>query len=165
MKTIPLLLSFLLLAGCAAPSEEATATGSAAPEVKVETLKAPAATVALSTKRGKVVLMDFWATWCGPCRQISPSLEAIYERHKAKGLEAMAITGEAREIVALVEKERPHAMPVYLDPDGKASAAFGADALPTMVVLDRAGRIVYQTQGVGPDTADEISEAVEKALG
>ena len=164
MKTILPLLAAFLLAGCAAGPEEASAVGSTAPEIQVQTLTAPAATVALSTKRGKVVLLDFWATWCGPCRQISPSLEAIYSRNKAKGLEAMAITNEAREIVALVEKDRPHAMPVYLDPDGKASLAFGATALPTMAVVDRSGHIVYQTQGVGPDTADEISDAVDKAL-
>ena len=164
MKTNLLLLAAFLLAGCGAGSEEVAAVGSTAPEIKVETLTAPATTASLSKRRGKVVLLDFWATWCGPCRQISPSLEAIYERNKTKGLEAMAITSEARETVAIVEKARPHTMPVYLDPDGKAATAFGANALPTMVVVDRAGHIVYQTQGVGPNTADEISDAVDKAL-
>ncbi len=157
-------LALIALAGCSDGDSSPRAAGNVASDFKVETLSIPSATASLHTKRGKVVILDFWATWCGPCRQISPVIESIYKQHKAEGLEAMAITTEAREIVALVEKQRPHEMPVYLDADLKATKAYAATALPTIVVIGRDGRIVYQTQGITEHSPDEINAAVVEAL-
>lgn len=158
-------LVLILLAGCGPTGDDAQPLGSKAPDVSVETLSVPSSTASLAKRQGKVVLLDFWATWCGPCRAITPVLEDIYARHKDDGLEAMAITTEAREIVALNEQKRPHAMPVYLDRTEKASRAFGAEALPTVVVVDRQGQIVYKTVGFGENTESELRAAVEKAVG
>lgn len=151
------------LAGCG--SEPEAALGSKAPDITVETVAVPTASATLNNRLGKVVLLDFWATWCGPCKQLSPILEELYEKHKGDGLDAMAISNEAREIVAINEKRSPHKMPVFLDPDDKASKAFGVQGLPTVVVIDRTGTIVYQASGYGETSADEIGTAIEKALG
>jgi cytochrome c biogenesis protein CcmG/thiol:disulfide interchange protein DsbE len=153
----------MAVAGCDS-DDEVKSDGSVASDFTVETLGVPSATATLSKKRGKVVLLDFWATWCGPCKQISPVLDSLYDRYKSKGLEAMAITPEAREVVAINEKKNPHSMPVYLDTDGSAADRTGAKAFPTIVVVARDGRIAYSTKGVGDKTAEELEAAVSKAL-
>jgi cytochrome c biogenesis protein CcmG, thiol:disulfide interchange protein DsbE len=148
--------------GCGAEPE--IVVGSKAPDITVETVSVPASSAGLTKRLGKVVLLDFWATWCGPCKEITPILEALYERHKDKGLEAMAISDEAREIVAINEKKSPHKIPVYLDPDSKASKAFGVSGLPTVIVVDRKGIIVFQRTGFNQGTPDELATVLEKAL-
>ena len=177
MRRLPSLLTLPLLVGCAlvgcalvgcavgAPDDEVSAVGSTAPDFRVQTLVAPATATSLAKRRGKVVLLDFWATWCGPCKQILPVVEALGEKYKGQGLEVMAITDEAREIVGLSEKHHPHRVPVYLDADGSAHKAFGVASLPTLLVVDRQGHIVYGKSGVGESTPAEMEAAIAKALG
>ena len=165
MKRLLPLLPLLLVLGCVGGEEGERPVGSTAPDVKVETLQSPSTSVSLAKRRGKVVLLDFWATWCGPCKALSPKLERIYAAHKDGGLDAMAITTEAREIVALNEKRRPHAIPVYLDTSEEASRAFGVGSLPTVAVIDREGHIVYRTAGDSDNAEAEVGAAVEAALG
>ena len=164
-RLLPLLLFFVAL-GCASEEGGLVPVGSTAPDFKLETLSVPSSSVSLAKRKGKVVLLDYWATWCGPCRQITPTLEAIYERHKGEGLEAMAITDEAREIVTTVEKSRPHTMPVLLDSKGEAHDRLGIEALPTIIVVDRKGHIAFRSTGFSDPKAfgEEVEAAIEKAL-
>lgn len=160
------LLPFLLLLplfGCGAdadPHENVLA-----PDFHVQTLSMPSSGSSLVKKRGKVVLLDFWATWCGPCRMIAPTLDAIYEKHKGQGLEAMAITAEKRDTVAAFDRKNPRPIPVYLDENAEGTNAFEANALPTIVVVDRKGKIVFYSAGFNETTVQKITDAVEKALG
>jgi thiol-disulfide isomerase/thioredoxin len=162
LRRYSFLIALLLLVGCGSDSD--SAVGSKAPDFTVETVSVPTASASLKNRQGKVVLLDFWATWCGPCKQITPVLEALYDKYKGEGLDAMAISDEAREIVAINEKKSPHKIPVYLDSDSKANKAFGVTGLPTVIVIDRTGTIVFQTTGFGEGTVDELSTAIEKAL-
>lgn len=168
MRRLLRLLPFLvLLAGCGDSPDDEAAIGSMAPNFKVQTLVMPSTPTSLVSRRGKVVLLDFWATWCGPCRQISPVLEALYAKYKDRGLEAMAISDEPHETVSQNEKLHPHAMPVFIDGDYSAGRANGVKGLPTIMVIDRTGRIAFKTTGFADmnATAQQIKEAIEKSLG
>lgn len=159
-------LPFLVLAAIVGCSTEdgPTNLGSVASDFTVETLTVPRVKASLHKRRGKVILLDFWATWCGPCRQISPELEAIYERHKGEGLEAMSISGESRDVLAQYEARSPHKMPVYVDANGSAALNMDAKSLPTIQVIGRDGRIIYDTRGITENTGHEIEEVIVKAL-
>jgi thiol-disulfide isomerase/thioredoxin len=108
----------------------------------------PGETQKLSELKGKVVFLNFWATWCGPCRAEMPSMEAIYNRYKEKGLEILAVNCQERQPEVLAYKEDNNfSFPILLDGDGKVSGAYGIQAIPTTFLLDREGRIILRLVG------------------
>ena len=139
-----------------------------APDFEVESLSSGVQKATLVGLHGKPVLIDFWATWCGPCKMLSPYVESVYDKYKGQGLEGMAISDEDRKLVKRFEKSNPHRMPVYLDPNDIANRTFQVQALPTVAVVDRNGRILYLNTGYDPvDTMGEVKrldDAVAKAV-
>jgi len=97
---------------------------------------------------GKVVLLDFWATWCGPCLQALPDTQKLYSDLKDKGLAVLAVTNEGKEPASALFRSRGFTMPWAIDPDDKAAKRFGVHALPTVVVLTRDGRVSAIRTGV-----------------
>jgi peroxiredoxin len=98
-------------------------------------------TVTLSELRGKVVLVNFWATWCLPCLLELPDLEDLDARYRAQGLVVLAISNEdASKVSAYVERHGYH-LPVLLDSDNKTLLRFHVDGLPRSYVYDRKGRL------------------------
>ncbi len=103
--------------------------------------------VTLSSMRGRVVVMEFWATWCGPCRMSTPSLEAIYRQDKDRGVQVLLINaGESAPPVRSWLRGR-YTAPVLLDTGQQAIHLYQVHAIPTMVIIDRTGRIVYRSEG------------------
>ena len=153
------LLAAICIVGC---SESATSVGQAAPEVEVESMGINSDSLKLSSLKGKVVILDFWATWCGPCRKMMPFVDELYRKNKDKGLTVVAVTNEDRATVAEFLKMNSFDMPIYRDPFGLAWQAYGVDAIPHTVVIDRDGKIVYDE--IGAD-APSLKEAVTKAMG
>lgn len=99
----------------------------------------------LSNLRGKVVLVNFWATWCPPCRKEIPDLQGLYGRFQSKGLVILGITDEPREKVMPFLAKYPMDYPVLLDPEGSTGKAFRVDSLPKNLVYDREGRLAAQS--------------------
>jgi peroxiredoxin len=110
-------------------------------------------TVSLASEAGKVVVLSFWATWCGPCQQEMPEMESLYHDLKGKGFEILAV--DVQEDKATVEaflKTHGYTFPVLLDTDGKVAGAYGAQGLPTNYVIDGKGRILARVVGIGGPT-------------
>ena len=99
----------------------------------------------LSELRGKVVLVNFWATWCPPCRKEMPDLEALYNRFKDQGLVILAISDEEAGKVQPFIAERKITYPVMLDPGRKVNELFQVEGIPKSFVYNREGKLVAQS--------------------
>ena len=99
----------------------------------------------LSALRGKVVLVNFWATWCPPCRKEMPDLNALYQRFKDQGFIILAISDEELDKVQPFIAERQISYPVMLDPGRKVTEQFQVDGIPKSFVYNRQGKLVAQS--------------------
>ena len=98
----------------------------------------------LKSLRGKVVLVNFWTTWCPPCRSEVPDLEAVYRRFRDQGLVVLAITDEEASAVKPFLSEQNVTYPVLLDPGKKVRELFRVNGIPVSLVYDREGRLAVQ---------------------
>ena len=111
----------------------------------------------------ELVLIDFWATWCGPCHLQADILAKLYPALKDKGVEFLAVSlGEPEAVVRDFVAKRPFAYRVLVDPNDEVATKYGIFVLPTVVVLDRAGTIMYQHEGIS--SADRLMSAVDEIL-
>jgi thiol-disulfide isomerase/thioredoxin len=102
----------------------------------------------LSSFKGKVVVLSFWATWCGPCKLELPSMQALYQKMKSKGLEIVAVDlAEEKQLVARFVKSNGLSFPILLDADVSVGTAWGASSIPTNYLLDRSGRVIARVIG------------------
>ena len=133
-----LALLFVLHASAQAAEEE----GVVAPNFTLKNLDREE--VSLSQFRGKYVLVNFWATWCGPCKVEMPSLEVLYQRFKSKNFALLAISNDmfGSTIVKPFVKASNLNFPILLDQRLKASNAFGVTSLPSTFMIDPEGKII-----------------------
>ena len=94
---------------------------------------------------GKVVLVNFWATWCPPCRKEMPDLDALYRKFKDQGLVILAIDDEEVGKIKPYLAEQPVTYPILLDAGRKANESFRIDGIPKSFVYDREGKLVAQS--------------------
>ena len=120
----------------------------------------------LASKRDKVVLLNLWATWCGPCRYEIPELQTIHAKYAPKGFEVIGVSVDESGVEPVRQFVNEHKMtyPVALDPEGKLAGIFQTSVLPTSVLLDRTGKIVWKHYGAIMQGDTELTSAIEKAL-
>ena len=106
-------------------------------------------TVTLSSLRGRVVILEFWATWCGPCRFSTPSVEVIYKKYRDRGVTALLVNqGDSPEVIRPWAAKRFTA-PILLDSDGRVGRLFNVTGIPRLFIIDQEGRIAYIHEGYG----------------
>jgi peroxiredoxin len=115
----------------------------------------------LKDLRGHVVLVNFWATWCLPCRAEMPDLESIYKRFKKDGLIVLAITDEETGKVKPFVNEYGFSYPIVLDPDKNAHRQYTIEGLPRSFVYDRDGKLI--AQAIDMRTKKQFLEMLELA--
>ncbi|MEF8792140.1 TlpA family protein disulfide reductase [Thiohalorhabdus sp.] len=122
----------------------------------------------LSDLRGKVVLVNFWATWCPPCREEMPSMQGLYEDLKNEPFEVLAVNvGEQEgDVFPFVhgELEAELTFPILLDPDAKVIDRYPVRGLPTSFLVDKQGRLAYKAVGGRDMEGEAFRKAVLKLL-
>jgi len=115
--------------------------------------------VNLADLKGKVVVLDFWATWCGPCRESIPDLEKVYQKYHSKGLEVYGISvDQTKEPVPAAVKELGMTYPIAMASDlPDIRSKFSFNGIPMMYVIDKKGRIAAAIEGAGGDIESEIT--------
>jgi DsbE subfamily thiol:disulfide oxidoreductase len=117
--------------------------------------------VALKEFRGKVVFLNFWATWCESCRDEMPSMERLYREFKGKGLEIVAVNiKEKRQDALAFARELKLSYPILMDPEGEVGLLYGAFGLPATYLIDRHGVVLARMWG----SADWYSPAARELI-
>jgi peroxiredoxin len=155
--------TFSIAAGCG-PVERWTRLPDSveAPDFTLEQLDG--APVQLSSLRGQVVVMEFWASWCGPCRMSTPSLDVVYRKFRDRGVAVLLVNLQESPETARRWTAGRFAAPVLLDREGQVAARYGVRALPRLFIIDRQGRIQYARSGYGGGLERSLSQVLEELL-
>lgn len=132
------------------------AVGTPAPEFELESLAGGKAR--LADYRGKAVLLNFWATWCAPCKKEMPLFEVRSQRYKDQLVVIGVNLGEGREEVQAFAKEMEINFPVLLEPSGKASAAYNVSGYPSTFFIDQEG--ILQSIYIGEISETRLDQAL-----
>jgi peroxiredoxin len=120
---------------------------------------------ALSQYKGQVVMVNFWATWCGPCQQEMPLLDQMYKKYKPAGFTLIGVNvdKEAPAVKELLAR-KPVSFPVLLDPANAVSKAYHVDEMPSSVIIDRKGEIRYVHRGYKPGDENEYQDRIRQLI-
>jgi peroxiredoxin len=137
--------------------------GKPAPEFALELLDGKS--FRLSEQKGRVLVLDFWATWCGPCIQSMPEVERVTREFAAHGVRLVAVNLQEspKPIKAMLERQKLD-LTVALDRDGSVAGKYGASAIPQTVVIDKDGNVARVFVGAGTHLADQLREALKAVL-
>lgn len=155
--TLPLILSTALCS-----SAFAAEVGQAAPDFE---LPGRASAVKLSDYKGKTVYLDFWASWCGPCKQSFPWMNDMQARYGAKGLRVVGINldqkpDDAKEFL----KDTPASFDVAFDQSGKIPKTYAIKGMPTSVLIGPDGKVISTHSGFKPEQKPELEKQIKQAL-
>ena len=163
-RALSLGAALLALVGCVTTGGQAgEASGGAsrqigapAPAIRVESMSGKA--LALDDYRGKVVLLDVWASWCGPCKQELPMLDDIAKRLRGDGVEVLAVSvDQERANVVKFLKARPRwSLTIAHDPKGEIADRLAPEKMPTSYIIDREGIVRFVNSGFEPADAAVI---------
>ena len=135
----------------------------AAPDFALRSMKGPP--VRLSEHLGEVVVINFWATWCGPCRQEMPLLDELYGKYQLAGLILLSVNiDENAEPAIEMAQTLKVSYPVLFDTRKEVSRAYDVNAMPVTVLVDRAGVVRYVSEGYKPGYEKRYTEKLRELL-
>jgi peroxiredoxin len=156
----------LLTLGCRRESQQARVEiGQPAPRYAATTLAGDS--VSMASLVGKVVLLNVWATWCAPCRAEIPYLQSLYETHRARGLEIIGVSVDARgqdEAIRGFAQDFRMTYPIWRDPDERVQSVYMALGVPSSYLIDRQGILRWRRLGTIRDSDTTFTRAVTAAL-
>ena len=156
---LPIVIGLPLMLA-APPLVQAGKTSRAGPSFHLAT---PRGSVTLDSLRGKVVLVDFWASWCAPCERSFPWMNALRDSLAPQGFEIVAINlDKDRAAADKFLARHTVGFTVAFDADGKTAEAYKVAALPTSFVIDRKGQVVLSHRGFDPKKTAELETAIRK---
>ena len=158
--TLAILVSALLIAGLASAVDE----GQAAPSFKAPVL-GDAGMISLDEYRGKVVYLDFWASWCPPCLESLPQIERMRGAFSPTDFQVLAVNVDSKPEKALkFLKKNPVGYPSASDPKGLLPRRYGLSTMPTSYLIDRQGVVRYIHSGFRRGDIDELHARIKKML-
>ncbi|WP_043769303.1 TlpA family protein disulfide reductase [Algiphilus aromaticivorans] len=158
-----LLTAACCLLAATSPPVQAISVGETAPIIE-----APAgdgSEFSLEALRGEVVYLDFWASWCPPCRAAMPALDALHERLGERGFSVVGINVDrSRDAALRMLKSVPVDFPIVFDPDGHWAARYALPGMPSGFLVDREGIVRYRHEGYSAGDVPALKQEIERLL-
>ncbi len=125
--------------------------------------------LSLKSLHGKVVLLDYWATWCGPCQMATPTLESLYKKFGPQGLEVVGLSVDDQHSVAAVKPFMKHFGMTYIisaspAANGKAQYAYHVDGIPSQFLIDKKGVVRWSQSGYSESEGQELTPLIKRLL-
>jgi thiol-disulfide isomerase/thioredoxin len=162
MKTPWITTAVLALSALAVTASHAIEAGEAAPDFELQGRQGP---IKLSQYKGKTVYLDFWASWCGPCKQSFPWMNEMQSRYSGKGLQVVAINldQKAADATAFLGST-PARFDVAFDPSGATPKQYAIKGMPTSVLIGPDGRVIQTHSGFKDEQRAELEAQIKQAL-
>ncbi len=124
------------------------------------------AEIDFDTLKGKVVYLDFWASWCGPCKSSFPWMDAMHRKYAAQGLEIIAVNMDQEPELAqsFIDEFQP-GFHIEYDSQGKLADTFGVEAMPTSFLIDKQGKVRVSHKGFHQDRRSSYEQEIQEMLG
>jgi thiol-disulfide isomerase/thioredoxin len=156
-------LAVVAFAVVGAGAEAAVTPSTGAPDFTLPSLDGP--NLRLQEQRGRVVMINFWASWCGPCRLEMPHLARLYEKYRGSGFTVLAVNiDESPQKAASLATQLGMRFPVLLDTDKKVSRLYDLSTMPSTVLVDRDGRVRYVHRGYRDGYEETYDKQIRELL-
>ena len=162
-KVFKQLMGLAVMITVGLPLQAATAPGQPAPDFTLPTITGK--NTRLKELRGQVVLVNFWASWCGPCRQEMPLLDDIYKKYSKLGFVILGINVEQDSSKAKTYlRDVPVTFPILYDTQNTLTKLYDVNAMPTTVIVDRNGNVRYIHQGYKPGYEETYKKQIKDLI-